>query len=208
MKVKVLLVDDDREFRLAISTYLHAGGFLVEATASNGAEALDILGEITVDIVLSDIRMPVMDGIALQRELASMPTPPTFVAITAFDTDEAMIRVLAEGAAGYVLKSSAPAVICEALRDALVGGTALSSACVTRLVERVLVNKKLRLPAGLDSTDRAILSALSEGLSNGQIARRLNYAQSTIKNRVSRLLRKFDVESRTALIVAWLSTTT
>lgn len=203
MSSTILLVDDDSIIRESFPLYFaKAPDLEVIATATSGRSALTWLSTHPCDIVLSDIRMPDMDGIELLTEVNSFDAPPIFVAMTAYDTDDTMIASLARGASGYIIKGQPPQEIIQALRDALNGGTSLSPRCVKRLVAQSpwgrFTERIERAP--LTANEQAVMELLCRGKSNRQIANELFYSEPHIKTMVSSLLRKMDCSSRAELI--------
>lgn len=208
--IKVLIVDDDAFVREGFNTYFHyAEGISVVGVASNGEQALDVLAKHEVDVVVSDIHMPVMGGEALLQEVQALDPSPAFVAITGLDTDEVMLRMISGGAAGYVLKAAEPATIIQAVKDAYRGGTTVSPAALKRLVNyfpaiapdtRGIRRKIAELP----EDERDLLDLLCEGKSNAEIADTTHYSLSGVKKKVSKLIDRFGAESRFDLVVLLL----
>ena len=212
--IRVFLVDDDPLVRDVLTRYFHnTDGITVVGTASNGVEALErICAPATgsVDLVLSDVHMPEMDGATLLRRLSERPSTPAFLAITSLENDRAMLEVLAHGGRGYILKSQPPEEIILSVRQAVTGGTVVSPAAMNKLVQYIAPEPvrptpaRTELPPGITDTEIAVLDLLCEGLSNADIAKRLNYSESTVKKQVSHLLTLFDVTSRLDLVVTVL----
>lgn len=205
--IRLFIVDDDQRVRDGFLAYFsYVEDITVVGTAKDGAEALDTLRQISVDVVLSDINMPRMGGIELLGEVKKFPQPPTFVAITSLDTDDSMLRMIGGGAAGYVVKSEAPAKIIDAVRDAFNGGTTVSPEALSRLVDYVppvdpRSDETIRRIESLSPAERTILDLLCQGHSNSEIARRSFYAESTVKKHVSHLISYFEASSRLELVV-------
>lgn len=209
--IRVFLVDDDPLVRDVLTRYFHnTDDITVVGTASNGAEALKLIEPAEVDIVLSDVHMPQMDGATLLKNLAQRPHTPAFLAITSLENDRAMLDVLAHGGRGYILKSQPPEEIILSVRQAVTGGTVVSPAAMNKLVQYIAPEPvrptpaRTGLPQGITDTESAVLDLLCEGLSNADIAKRLNYSESTVKKQVSHLLTLFDVTSRLDLVVTVL----
>lgn len=211
--IRVFLVDDDPLVRDVLTRYLDTTDDIkVVGTASNGADALEALAHTEVDLVLSDVYMPKMDGATLLRNLAQRPPTPAFLAITSLENDKAMLDVLAHGGRGYILKSQPPEEIILSVRQAVTGGTVVSPAAMNNLVRYLSpaeesappVATSTPLPEGITDVERAVLDLLCEGLSNADIAKRLNYSESTVKKQVSNLLTLFGVSSRLDLVVTVL----
>src|SRR5699024_5640285 len=129
----VMDVDDDPTVLSSLRTYFSSTRAIrVLAEARNGVVALEQLRHVDVVIVLADISMPDLNGLALLHEIRALDNPPSFVAITALDTEETMLEVLAGGGAGYIVKSSRPQTITAAIRDAVAGGTTVSPHALKR----------------------------------------------------------------------------
>lgn len=204
------LVDDDPIVLKSLRRYFDATEDIrVIGEAADGADALAQLEDICVDVVLADIHMPNMDGVNLLRNLQERPNPPAFVAITALDSDNTMLQVLASGGAGYILKSSRPQAIIEAVRDAVSGGTTVSPQSLTRLMDYLPADpphttseESAENRFELTNVEREILLLLCQGMSNATIAKTLNYSESTVKKYVSQLIGYFGVSSRLSLAVS------
>ncbi|WP_169744861.1 response regulator transcription factor [Corynebacterium humireducens] len=196
----MLIADDDPIVRHALPAYFESiSDISVADTAPDGHLALESLKNNDINLILSDLRMPSMDGLTLLKRVRELSENICFVAMTSYDSDTAMIEVLRAGASGYILKDASPEKMVTAVRDAYSGGTALSPSCVSRLVQLSMAGRKQVSMESLSPTDYSILSLLSSGMSNRQIASELHYAESTIKNRVSHLIKKFQVDSRIKL---------
>ena len=205
-----MIVDDDPMVLTALRTYFSSTQDIrVVAEASNGLEALKMLDNIDVDIILADIHMPEMDGVSLLRAIRQRENPPEFIAITALDTDDTMLEVLCNGGAGYIVKSSRPQAIISAMRDAVAGGTAISPHALKRLVGHLpdgtapnnIHSAESKLNT-LTANEMKILGRLCDGKSNAEIAEALQISESTVKKQVSNLIAAFGVTSRLSLAVA------
>lgn len=211
METWALIVDDEplvlSSFRQYFAT---TEDIRVVAEARDGIEALTAVDNVNVDIVLADIHMPEMDGVTLLYEVQRRENPPAFVAITALDNDETMLKVLAGGGAGYIVKSSRPQTIITAVRDAVTGGTTVSPQALSRLVD--YIPEEVPTPApnradlspvceSLTKAERRVLWHLCEGLSNAEIASAMKYSDATVKKHVSHLISCFGATSRLNLAV-------
>lgn len=200
--LSILLVDDDPSIQVHFPQYFSAADDLsVVGVVTNGAEAISWLSFNTCNIVLSDLQMPEVDGIGLLRWMKALENPPVYIAITAFDTDHHLITCLAEGAAGYVIKSQRPAEIIEAIRAAANGNVTIARQSSERMLQRLQTQaaRELQGADSLTDEDRAIILMISNGYTNRQIATRLNYAEITIKKKVSALLREHGMQNRAEL---------
>lgn len=198
--LRILLVDDDSVIRDCFPAYFAtAPDLAVVGIADGGIAAQEWLRNNRCEVVLSDIQMPGVDGIALLRWAKQLPQPPLFIAMTAFDTDRNLIAALTEGAAGYVVKSQPPHEIVEAIRAATHGNLSISGQSGRRLLETLRGREAAGVNLGVSEEERQILRLISRGYTNQRIARELNYAEITVKKKVSALLRKFEVQSRAEL---------
>ncbi|MDQ0577621.1 response regulator transcription factor [Agromyces albus] len=200
MTVRVLVADDQALFREALTTLLEVQpGIEVVGEAANGEEAVRSSAESRPDVVLMDLRMPVLDGIAATARLRAEQPAVRVLALTTFDDDEDVFAALRAGAVGYLLKDVSSAKLVEALVAAGQGETVLQPSVAAKLVARVA-----RMPQDGPSTrhplsDREVdvVRLLAEGRSNREIAGALFLAEGTIKNLVTSVLSKLDVRDRT-----------
>ncbi len=203
--VRVLLVDDEELVRFGLRTVLEAaGGVEVVGEAGDGAAGVRAARELRPDVVLVDIRMPVLDGLSATREILALPEPPQVAVLTTFHVDEYVYAALAAGAAGFLLKDTPPRQIAAAVR-AVADGTATLSPAVTATLIDSYVDRRaaprraeaLRRIAELSDREREVLQLLGSGESNAELARRLYVSEATVKTYVSRLLAKLDLANRT-----------
>lgn len=200
----VIIADDDPYVRDYLSDALGlVAGIAVAGVAADGAEAVDLAIRTGPDVVLMDIRMPGVDGIAATRELVALDPSPAVVLMTALDTDEALLGGLAAGARGYTIKTAPVAAISEALRAAAAGTDVLSPEATRRLVALANGPRPTTSPLldDLGDREREVLRLIGAGASNAVIARTLYLAESTVKGHVSRLMTKLDCRNRTQLAV-------
>jgi DNA-binding NarL/FixJ family response regulator len=203
--IRVLLVDDEELVRFGLRTVLESvGGFEVVGEAGDGAAGVRAARELHPDVVLIDIRMPVLDGLAATRQILAQPEPPQVAVLTTFHVDEYVYAALAAGAAGFLLKDTPPREIAAAVR-AVADGTATLSPKVTAALIDSYVDRKaaprraeaLRRLAGLSDREREVLTLLGTGDSNADLAKKLIVSEATVKTYVSRLLTKLDLANRT-----------
>ena len=197
--IRVLLVDDERLVCAHLRTILGAtGGIEVVGEAYDGAEAVEAVVRLSPDVVLMDLRMPGVDGLTAIERIADLPSPPCVVALTTFDVDEYVLRALRGGAAGFLLKSTAPEDLTDLVRAAARGTTVLSAAATRRLVAATGDRQRAReLISSLTDREAEVLTNLGAGRSNQQIAHRLHLSEATVKGYVSRLLLKLGCDNRT-----------
>ena len=203
--IRVLLVDDDALVRSGLRMMLAgAAQVAVVGEAEDGRGVLPAVDRHHPDVVLMDIRMPRLDGIAATRLLRAQPRPPAVIVLTTFDADELVVRALQAGAAGFLLKDAAPADIVRAIESVHAGDGTLSPAIARRLIALVAGDHgeatrreqaRQRL-ASLTPREYEVATAVGQGLSNAGIAGRLHMSTATVKAHVSRLLVKLDVDNR------------
>src|SRR5690242_20688173 len=177
-----------------------AAGIEVVAEAGDGREALGAVDRHHPDVVLMDIRMPQLDGIAATRLLRGQPSPPAVIVLTTFDADELVLRALRAGAAGFLLKDTAPAEIVRAIELVHAGDGMLSPAVTGRLIALVAgedrgEDARTRL-ASLSAREHEVALAVGRGASNAEIAAELHMSVATVKAHVSRLLSKLEIDNR------------
>ncbi len=199
-----MLVDDDPLVRSGLRMMLAgAAGVEVVGEVDDGRGVLGAVDLHRPDVVLMDIRMPELDGIAATRLLRSQPSPPAVIALTTFDADELVLSALRAGAAGFLLKDTPPAEIVRAIELVHSGEGSLSPAIARRLIALVGdANAGARheharaLLAGLSEREREVALAVGRGLANAAIATELHMSVATVKAHVSRLLTKLELENR------------
>jgi DNA-binding NarL/FixJ family response regulator len=203
--IRVLLVDDDALVRQGLRLLLSgAPGIEVVGEADDGRGVLPAVDRHHPDVVLMDIRMPQLDGIAATRLLRAQPAPPAVIVLTTFDADELVLRALQAGAAGFLLKDTPPAEIVRAI-ELVERGDAMLSPTVTRQLIGLVAGEgdagarrdeaRARL-AALSPREHEVALAVGEGAANAEIAQRLHMSVPTVKAHVSRLLSKLEVDNR------------
>ncbi|MEV5481918.1 MULTISPECIES: response regulator transcription factor [Streptomyces] len=201
--IRVLLADDEEMIRHGVRLVLrHADGIEVVAEAANGAEAVRLGAEHRPDVVLLDVRMPVLDGLAAVAPLAALDPAPKVVMLTTFGDEENVLRALRDGATGFLLKDEGPQELISAVRAAAAGDAVLSPG-VTGTVIRQMLSRGGGGATGADSRvteltgrEREVLRMLGEGLSNLEIGRRLGIGVGTVKSHVGSILGKTGCGSR------------
>jgi DNA-binding NarL/FixJ family response regulator len=203
--IRVLLVDDDPLVRSGLRMMLSGAASLeVVGEAADGREVLGAVDLHRPDVVLMDIRMPHLDGIAATRLLATQPIRPAVVVLTTFDADELVLRALQAGAAGFLLKDTPPAEIVRAIELVHAGDGMLSPTVTRRLISMVAgdsdagarADQARRRLATLSPRERDVAAAVGLGQGNAEIAAALHLSIPTVKGHVSRLLDKLDVDNR------------
>ncbi|MFE5400383.1 response regulator [Streptomyces sp. NPDC056580] len=198
--IRVLVVDDEALIRTGFRHILDAAEDIEVVAAVAGGQALTAVRETVPDVVLLDIRMPDVDGLAVLAEARRLPRPPVVAMLTTFDMDEYVETALRSGAAGFLLKDTDPEELPFLVRALADGGTVLSSK-VTRTVVDGFLGAGSQEAAGraldrLTERERHVLLLVAEGLSNGDIAARMHLSTGTVKDHVSAILTKLEVGGR------------
>jgi DNA-binding NarL/FixJ family response regulator len=209
--ITVLVADDQALVRTGFRVILEAeGDIAVVAEAENGHEAVRQAALVKPQVVLMDIRMPELDGLAATEQILSQRDPPTIVVLTTFDQNEYIYRALRAGAAGFLLKDAPSTRLLAAVRAAATGDSLIEPSITQRLVERFVEPVAAAgTPKPLTRlTDREldVLRLIARGLSNAEIAAEMVLAETTVKTHVARILAKLDVRDRVqAVVVAYES---
>jgi DNA-binding NarL/FixJ family response regulator len=206
--VRVLLCDDQALVRSGFRMVLEARDDMeVVGEAENGAGALELAARCRPDVILMDVRMPVMDGVEATRRLAGTGTSARIVILTTFDSDEYVYEALRAGASGFLLKDVQPAQLVDAVRVVARGEALLAPTVTRRLLDRfahTLPAGSRTAPAALaELTEREleVLTLLASGLSNAELAERLFLSETTVKTHVSSILRKLGLRDRVQAVV-------
>lgn len=207
--IRVVLVDDQALFRAGIRMVIDSQPDLeVVGEAGDGAEGLRVVRATRPDVVLMDIRMPVMDGLAATAELLADPSladaPPRIVMLTTFDLDEAAARAIRQGASGFLLKDAEPELLLAALRTVHAGSSVIAASATRDLFAHFADPAPTEVPAAyreLTEREREIFALAARGLSNAEIAQREYLSEATVKTHISRILGKLALRDRVQLVV-------
>jgi DNA-binding NarL/FixJ family response regulator len=197
--IRLLVVDDHPVVRAGMVAVLgEESDFEVVGEAANGAEALGLVPRLRPDVVLMDLRMPVMDGAEATARITAEVGAPHVLVLTTYDTDADIVRAVEAGARGYLLKDAPTDVLADAIRRAARGETVLAPPVAARLADR------LRAPARPELTGREVevLGLVARGLSNADIGRELFIGEATVKTHLIRAFAKLGVTDRTAAVTA------
>lgn len=204
--IRVAVVDDQELVRAGFVALLAASeGIDVVGEAGQGEEGVRLARATQPDVVMMDVRMPVLNGIEATRQITSDPAcaGTRVVVLTTFGLDEYVFGALRAGATGFLLKDTPPAQLLHAIRVAADGEALLSPSITRRLIEAFALTPVAHERTELDLTDREadVLRLLARGLSNADIARQLQIGPATVKTYVSRLLTKLNVSTRVHLVI-------
>jgi two-component system, NarL family, response regulator LiaR len=195
MTIRILLVDDHTVVRKGLRTFLAYDPELeVVGEAADGAQALSLARELTPDVVLMDLLMPGMDGIAATAAIRRELPETEVLALTSVLEDASVVGAVRAGAIGYLLKDTQAEALCQAIKAAAAGQVQLTPRAAARLMQAVSTPES---PEALTERETEVLRLLAQGYSNKQIAHSLNNTEKTIKTHVSRILSKLGVQSRT-----------
>lgn len=206
MNTSVLIADDQDLVRSGLRALLEARGVDVVGEAEHGRAALEAARALRPDVLVMDIRMPVMDGIAATREITASGLSTRVLILTTYDLDEYVYEALRAGAAGFLLKASPPDRLADAIRVVAAGEALLAPSLTRRLIE-----EHVRRPPPASGVPRAlseltgreleVLALIARGLSNDDIARQLVVSLATVKTHVNRVLAKLGLRSRAQAVV-------
>ncbi len=210
--VRVLIVDDDALVRAALKMMLSGSAEVeVAGEAEDGSQVVEAVRRLRPDVVLMDIRMPRVDGLAATELLAKESAPPQVIVLTTFDADEYVLRALRAGAGGFLLKDTPPADLVRAIGTVAAGDAMLSPAVTRRLIDHVGApavadhserREAARARLGLLSTrEREVAVAVGRGGSNAEIAEELFMSIATVKAHVSKVMTKLDVTNRVQIAI-------
>ena len=207
MTISVVVADDQGMVRSGFTTLLNAQPDIdVIGEAVNGQEAVARAAELRPDVILMDVRMPVLDGLQATRRIAALEVRPRILILTTFDLDDYVYEALRAGASGFLLKDASAGELADAVRVVAAGDGLLAPSVTRRLIAEFARLGAPRTPDRKnlkDLTDREteVLALVARGLANGEIAVRLFVAEQTVKTHVSRILMKLGLRDRAQAVV-------
>ena len=208
MTTRIVIADDQAMVRAGFAALLDSQPDLaVVGQASDGAEAVEAVAALAPDVVLMDVRMPVLDGIAATRRIVEAGSRTAIVMLTTFDLDDYVLEAIRAGASGFLLKDAPPDDLLHAVRVVARGEALLAPRVTRRLIERFAALPERRAPApatfeGLTAREREVLVEVAHGRSNTEIAADLVIAEQTVKTHVSRVLAKLGLRDRAQAVMA------
>jgi len=205
--IRIVIAEDQQLIRRAFANLLSLEADIeIVGQAPDGAEAVELCRRFRPDVVLMDIQMPRLGGIAATKQILAEFPAIQVVVLTTFDTDDLVFGAISAGAAAYLLKDASEADILDTIRGVMRGETRISPHIARKLFDELRRSRPVAPPDGarlpdLTDRERAILDLIAQGQSNRQIAASLFLAEGTVKNYVSRIMEKLGVQSRTELAV-------
>jgi DNA-binding NarL/FixJ family response regulator len=207
--IRVYLVDDQELVRAGFAMVIGSQPDMeIVGQAGNGAEAVEELETVEADVVIMDVRMPKLDGVAATKIITERsPETPRVIVLTTFDLDEHAFAALRAGAAGFLLKDTPPDRLLEAIRTVHAGDSVVAPSTTKRLIERFVdevpdpVEGESPVLSGLTEREREVLLEIASGLSNSEIAAKFFVSEATVKTHVGRILAKTGLRDRVALVV-------
>ena len=206
MTIRVVVVDDQPLVRAGLRMVLQStDDITVVGEAADGAAALAVCDETSPDVVIMDVRMPVLDGIQATNILTSRPDGPKVLVITTFDVDEHVYGALRAGASGFLLKDAPEEQLLNAIRVVNDGASLFAASATRRIVEHFSSTQPMTSDVvartGLTHREVEVLTLMARGGSNAEIGRHLFISEATVKTHVARIMSKLDARSRTQAVV-------
>lgn len=203
MLIRILLAEDQVMVRQGLKMMIETDEEMkVVGEASNGKEAIDLCEKHVFDVVILDIRMPVMDGIEAAKIIQSRWKPSKILMLTTFDNNEYVMEALKIGVSGYLLKNADTDSLIRSIHSALKGGLSVEDQVAAKVMPLLLHRQEEKNPdPSLNPRERALLTCIGEGLNNHEIAERLGLSVGTVKNNTSQILHKLNLRDRTQLAI-------
>jgi DNA-binding NarL/FixJ family response regulator len=206
--IRTVLLEDEELGRVSIRMILESSGRVeVVADRSDGVDAVELVREFRPDVVVTDIRLPTVDGLEVTRRLHELPGPPPILLLTTFDLDEYVYEALGAGAAGFLLKDTPPRDLVRGVEMVAAGNAVLAPSVLKRMAARYsggIMAKQAAAQARLamlTDREREVVLAVATGAGNTEIAARLSVSEATVKVHVSRAMTKLGLDNRTQLAI-------
>jgi DNA-binding NarL/FixJ family response regulator len=205
--IRVLIADDQALVRGGFRSILETQPDIdVVGEAEDGQGSVEQCATTLPDVVLMDIRMPRLDGLAATATIVAAPSPPKVLILTTFDLDDYVYQALRAGASGFLLKSAPPRELANAIRTIAAGDALLSPSITRRLIEDYVTRPRQQLRPGVEfdrltPREAEVLRLIARGFSNAEIAARLHLSEPTVKTHVTRMLAKLNVRDRVQAVV-------
>ena len=200
--IRVLVVDDHAVIRDGITAMLEPHhDLLIVGTAADGTAAVELAKTLRPDVVLMDLRMPGVDGVAATARISALPSAPRILVLTTYDSDADITRAVAAGALGYLLKDTGRDDLLNGIRSVAGGVSVLTPSVATRLVRR----HRTPRPEPLSARERQVLTLVASGATNRHIAAALTVSEATVKTYLTRIFTKLEVGDRTAAVTTALA---
>jgi len=211
-QIRVLIADDQALLRGSLRVLIETEpDLVVVGEAGNGAEAVEQVPVCHPDVVLMDVRMPVMDGIEATRRIIADDQDAKVLVLTTFDLDEYVYSALRAGASGFLLKDTPPAQLLDAVRVVASGEALLAPTVTRRLIAEFIrqptpARRPARTLAGVTDREREVLTLIARGLANSEIEHHLHLSRGTVKTHIGRLLAKLEARDRAQLVIVGYET--
>lgn len=203
--MKVIIADDDGLIRDSLKLILELEDDIeVVATAENGEEAINFCTQYSPDIVLMDIRMPILDGVLATKEIKNQQKNIKIIILTTFKDDEYIAEAIKNGAEGYILKNQNSDSIIESIRMVYNGNGVFQSDVLNSIMSMIKNNKKNPSKVKLSEREFEVLALVGEGLTNREISQKLYLSEGTVRNYITALLQKLQLRDRTQLAIYYL----
>ena len=204
--IRVAIADDMEMIRAGFELIIeNESDMTIVASVANGNEIIETCRSRQVDVVLMDIRMPELDGLAATEQIMALPDPPRIVILTTFGLDEYVSRAVVAGASGFLLKDASAGDLVDAVRAVAAGEAAIAPSLVRAVFDQARSSVGVRNVPGIDELtdrERQVLEELAAGRSNAEIAERLYLSEATVKTHLTRVLSKLGVRDRVQAVIA------